>query len=73
MITFGFNFGDYDTHIIDAINKAAHYGKKSGEKLFSVYIGIYSDSDLERFEKIQRKFKCKVTPYNANTANIWRD
>jgi hypothetical protein len=27
LVIFGFNFGEYDTHIIDAINKAYHYGK----------------------------------------------
>lgn len=72
LITFGFNFGDYDTHIIDAINKAAHYGKKSGDKLFSIYIGVYSDNDLAHIEQIRNKFKFKVTPYNARTAAIWR-
>lgn len=72
LITFGFNFGDYDTHIIDAINKAAHYGKKSGDKLFSTYIGVYSDTDLEHIESIRGKFKCKITPYNARTTNIWK-
>jgi hypothetical protein len=72
LITFGFNFGDYDTHIIDAINKAAHFGKKSGDKLFSIYIGVYTDNDLSHIEKIRNKFKFKVTPYNARTAEIWR-
>ena len=72
LITFGFNFGEYDSHIIDAINKAAHYGKKSGDKLFSTYIGVYSDKDLGHIESIKGKFKCKVTAYNARTAEIWR-
>jgi hypothetical protein len=72
LITFGFNFGVYDTHIIDAINKAAHFGKKSGDKLFSIYIGVYTDNDLSHIEKIRNKFKFKVTPYNARTAEIWR-
>ena len=45
LITFGFNFGDYDTHIIDAINIAAKQGKKVKDKLWSVYIGVYSDED----------------------------
>jgi hypothetical protein len=72
LITFGFNFGDYDTHIIDAINKAAHYGKKSGDKLFSIYIGVYTDNDLAHIDQIRNKFKFKVTPYNARTSEIWR-
>jgi hypothetical protein len=71
LITFGFNFGEYDTHIIDAINKAAHYGKRGGEQLHSVYIGVYSDKDLEHIKKIENKFRCKVNLYNARTVKIW--
>jgi hypothetical protein len=71
LITFGFNFGEYDTHIIEAINKAALYGKKAGEKLHSIYIGVYSDTDLEHIKRIENKFKCKVNLYNARTAKIW--
>lgn len=72
LITFGFNFGEYDTHIIDAINIAAKQGAKTGNKLFSVYIGVYSNEDLKHILKIQDKFKCKVTPYNARTVKMWR-
>ena len=72
IITFGFNFGEYDTHIIDAINKASNYGKKSGNKIFSIYIGVYSESDLKHINKIKHKFKCKVNLYNARTVKIWR-
>jgi hypothetical protein len=72
LITFGFNFGDYDTHIIDAINIAAKMGrKKNRERLWSVYIGVFTDDDLKRILEIKDKFKCKVTTYNARTANIW--
>jgi len=71
LVVFGFNFGEYDTHIIDAINIAAHQGKKSGDKLFSVYIGVYSEENLAHIKKIEKKFKCKITPYNARTANVW--
>lgn len=71
LITFGFNFGEYDTHIIDAINIAAKMGRKVKNKLWSVYIGVYSDDDLKHILEIENKFKCKVTPYNARTANIW--
>lgn len=71
LISFGFNFGEYDTHIIDAINKAALYGQKSGEKLHSIYIGVFSDSDLDHIENIKNKFKCKVNLYNARTVRIW--
>ena len=70
-IPFGFNFSESDSHIIDAINKAAHFDNKRGGKLFSVYIGVYSDADLEHIESIRKQFKCKVNIYNAQTANIW--
>lgn len=71
LITFGFNFGEYDTHIIDAINIAAKMGKKISDKLWSVYIGVYSDEGLKHIHEIEHKFKCKVIPYNARTVNIW--
>jgi hypothetical protein len=71
LVTFGFNFGEYDTHIIDAINIAAKMGRKIPDKLWSVYIGVYSDENLKHILEIKDKFKCKVTPYNARTANIW--
>lgn len=71
LITFGFNFGDYDEHIIKALNKAAKYGAQSGEKLFSVYIGVYSEDGLEHIKRIEDKFDPKVNVYNARTANIW--
>lgn len=71
LITFGFSFGEYDTHIIDAINIAAKKGRKIKNRLWSVYIGVYSDDGLEYIESIKSKFKCKVIPYNARTVNIW--
>jgi hypothetical protein len=71
IVTFGFNFGEYDTHIIDAINKATYFRKEDGGKLLSIFIGVYTDSDLEHIEAIEHKFKCKVNKYDARTANIW--
>jgi len=71
LITFGFNFGKYDTHIIDAINKAAHQGLRGSNKLLSIYIGVYSDESLEYIESIKNQFRCKVNFYNARTVNIW--
>jgi hypothetical protein len=71
LIILGFNFGNYDLHIIDAINKAAHYGRNSANKLRSIYIGVYSDTDLVHIEKIEDKFKVKVKKYNARSVNIW--
>jgi len=72
IVSFGFNFGEYDEHIINALNKAAKRGAQSGDKLFSVYIGVYSESDLKHIKSIQNKFDCKVNVYNARTVNIWR-
>jgi hypothetical protein len=71
LVTFGFNFGEYDNHIIDAINIAAKQGKRMGNKLQSIYIGIYSDTDLRHINTIKNKFKCKVNLYNAKTVNVW--
>lgn len=73
LVTFGFNFGEYDTHIIDAINKAAHQGQKAGNKLHSVYIGVYSQENLDYIKEIEHKFRCKVNLYNAATVPIWDD
>ena len=69
LVTFGFNFGEYDEHIIDAINRAAR--QKPPAKLWSVYIGVYSDDDRRHIEQIKHKFKCKVHIYNTNTAQVW--
>ena len=69
LITFGFHFGDYDQHIIDAINKAAKRSIK--EKLWSIYIGVYSKEDIKHVESIASKFKCKVNVFDSRTANVW--
>ncbi|MBD0785830.1 DUF4917 family protein [Vibrio sp. Y2-5] len=71
LVTFGFNFGKYDYHIIDAINIASKQGKKVGNKLFSIYIGVYSDEDRKHIERIKGKFKCKVKLFDARTTNVW--
>jgi hypothetical protein len=72
LLTFGFNFGEYDDHIIDAINIAAKQGRKVTDKLWSIYIGVYSDDDKRHIESIEKKFKCKVHIYDAKTVQIWR-
>lgn len=71
LVTFGFNFGEYDNHIIDAINVAAKHGRKTSPKLWSIYIGVYSDADYDHVERISGQFKCKVHIYDAKTANVW--
>lgn len=71
LVTFGFNFGDFDDHIIKAINKAAKNGQKTGDKLLSIYIGIYSEDDYKHISSIANKFKCKVNLYDVKSVNIW--
>jgi hypothetical protein len=71
LVTFGFNFSENDDHIIEAINKAAHQGKRGGDKLLSIYIGVFSENDLAHILQIQKKFRCKVNLYDARTAKIW--
>ncbi|WP_187115368.1 DUF4917 family protein [Treponema pectinovorum] len=70
LITHGFNFGEYDEHIIQAINKAASNPNYS-KKLWSIYIGVYNESDEKHIESIMSKFKCKVNLFDSKTANIW--
>ena len=69
LVTYGFNFGEYDEHIIRAINKAASQGKSNC--LRSVYIGVYSEADKQHIESIEDKFKCKVHIFDSKTAKIW--
>ena len=53
LVTFGFNFGQYDEHIIDAINRAAKQGRKAPPKLWSLYIGVYSEEDKKHIGQIE--------------------
>lgn len=71
LITFGFNFGQYDHHIIEAINKAAKYGSNQPPKLWSVYIGTYSEADEKHIASIEHRFHPKVHTFDAKTANVW--
>lgn len=71
LVTLGFNFGEYDHHIIDAINKAAQYGSKHPPKLWSIYIGTYSEADEKHIASIENLFHLKVNTYDAKTANVW--
>lgn len=76
LICYGFGFGPYDEHIIKAINKAGK-GKKredgSWHKLYSVYIGVYSDDDVKYISKLinENKFKVPVRMFDAKTLNVW--
>lgn len=69
LVTFGFSFGQYDEHIIAAINKAAK--QKVPNKLWSIYIGVYSPEDKKYIEQIEGKFRCKVHIFDAKTAKVW--
>lgn len=70
LVTFGFGFGPYDEHVIDAINKAAK--GKPPQKLWSLYVGVYSDDDKKNIEQIENKFRCKVHIFDAKTVKVWR-
>lgn len=71
LVTFGFQFGEYDTHIIDAINMACKYDTERGGKLLSIFIGVYSEKDEKYIRSIEKKFSCKVNLFDAKTANFW--
>ena len=71
LITIGFNFGEYDEHIIKAINKAAKQDIR--DRLRSVYIGTFSEDDVKYIESIKDKFNCKVNTFDSKTAHIWSD
>lgn len=73
LIVFGFGFGKYDEHIIEAINIASKRKKEKdfNDKLWSVYIGINSSRGQKYIEKIKHKFKCKVNMFDAKTVPVW--
>lgn len=69
LVAFGFGFGQYDEHIIEAINRAAR--RKAPNKLWSIYIGVYSNDDKKHIEHLAPRFRCKVHVFDAKTANVW--
>lgn len=71
LVVLGFSFGDNDTHIIDAINKAAKHGQQRGDKLLSIYVGVFSEGDYNHMKSIEDKFQTKVNYFDARTAHIW--
>lgn len=71
LVTFGFNFGEYDKHIIDAINIAAKHGRNQPPKLWSIYIGVFSQEDKAYIESIKDAFSCKVHIFDSSSINIW--
>lgn len=73
VVTFGFGFGEYDEHIIDALNKAAKFHSRQPPKLWSIYIGTYSEHDLDYIESIRHKFHAKVHTFDAKAVGLWGD
>ena len=71
LVSFGFGFGGYDTHIIEALNRATHHPTKGTPKLWSVYIGVFSEADRQRAEEVAKQLHAKVHTYSAQTAAIW--
>lgn len=69
LVSFGFAFGEYDEHIIDALNRASYQHPPS--KLFSIYIGTYSQDDIDYIDSIKHKFLAKVKIFDAKTAPVW--
>jgi hypothetical protein len=71
LVSFGFNFGEYDDHIIDAINRAAKPRSKTPPKLWSIYIGAYSEGDQRHIERIASRVACKVHIFDSKTVDVW--
>jgi len=71
LVSFGFNFGEQDLHIVDALKRATKNGKKVTERLWSVYIGAYSEDDARRAADIAEQLKCKVHVFDSKTAPVW--
>lgn len=69
LVTFGFSFGESDDHIIHALNEAAR--QEHGQRLYSIYVGVYSDKSRRFIESISSKFKCKVNTFDAKTTPVW--
>lgn len=71
IVSFGFGFGEYDSHIIDALNRATHFPGNAPPKLRSVYIGVFSDADKQRATQLEKQLHAKVHTFAAQTAVIW--
>ncbi len=71
LVTYGFGFGEYDDHLIEALNKAHHAQHKNPPKLWSIYIGIFSDSDRDHINNIATKFHAPVRTFDVKSINPW--
>jgi len=71
VVTFGFGFGQYDEHIIHALNIAFMKNPNFPKKLRSVYIGVYSSETIDFIRSIEHKFYAKVYTFDVKSANPW--
>lgn len=71
LVTYGFGFGEYDDHIVEALNKAHHAQHKNPPKLWSIYVGVYSEDDLEHIRKIAPKFHAPIRTFDVKSINPW--
>jgi hypothetical protein len=69
LVTFGFNFGAQDAHIVSAIQRASK--QAPDHRLWSIYIGVFSDADADRMARLSSEFKCKVHLYDSKTVGVW--
>jgi hypothetical protein len=69
LVTFGFNFGLQDAHIVAALQRAAT--QPIAHRLRSIYIGAYSDDDADRAAGLASQLKCKVHVFDSKTAGVW--
>lgn len=63
LVVFGFQFGEYDHHLIEAINIAAQHGRGASDKLFSVYVGVYSEHDADYIRSIEKKVQVQGSAF----------
>lgn len=71
LVTFGFNFGEQDSHILAALQRATKNGQKVAKRLWSIYIGVFSETDCERATELATQLKCKVHVFDSRTAEVW--
>lgn len=71
IVSFGFGFGEYDAHIVEALNRATHHPGKDVPKLWSVYLGVFNDADRARAAGLEKSLHAKVHTYSAQSAPLW--
>jgi hypothetical protein len=53
------------------LNRASHFPSKETPKLWSVYIGVFSEADKARASALEKLVHAKLHTYDASTACIW--